>query len=205
MLDYRMREDFKTSPEVGAGRKLLHSRHIHYRVYARDDGHWDVEGSLRDVKDTPVSRPSMRPLNAGDTVHDIAVMLTVDDDLRVLAASGQMHTVPFEECQQARSVMAGLLGHKLARGWRRALENAMCGERGCTHMRELLQGLATAGIQGIGIYKDQQRRERGLPDPWAETAPHFVGGCLSWRRDGPVVQRVFPQFALPGPHDEAPQ
>jgi hypothetical protein len=80
----------------------------------------------------------------------------------------------------------------------------MGGTAGCTHMRELLVNLATAAIQGIPGYRDQQWRDRGLSPLRDDQAPHFIGGCMTWRRDGPAVRRLMPQFAI-YPSSEDPE
>ena len=173
----------------------LHTRQVSYRVFARADGFFDVEGTLLDTKEFLFDRPNLAPLAPGDPVHHMAVTVTVDETLRIVGISGQMHTVPLDECQLARAPLARLIGEQLGRGWRRTLETAMGGTSGCTHLRELMANLATAAIQGIPGYRDQQRRRQGLPNLRADAAPHYVDGCLTWRRDGPAVQRLLPQFA----------
>lgn len=178
------------------GRTPLHTRQITYQVYARKDGFWDVEARLVDTKHVRIERFKALTFEPGATVHDMHVVATVDDTLRIVRIIGDMHKAPFDECQGARDPLQGLVGAQLGRGWRDAIRQAIGGIAGCTHLRELLQNLATAGIQGIGAYRDQQRREAGLaPLNAPNEPPHFIGGCLSWRRDGPVVARVFPQFS----------
>lgn len=174
----------------------LHTRQVLYQVYARPDGLWDVEGTLRDTKEVRVERLSLPALMPGDTVHHMHVRVTVDDGLQITAIEAHMHVTPFGECQQASVPLQRLVGRRLGRGWRRALEDTMGGVAGCTHIRELLMNLATAAMQGINTYRDQQRLLKGQPAMGEGEMPHFVDGCLSWRRDGPVVQRLFPQFAL---------
>ncbi|SCK10470.1 Protein of unknown function [Variovorax sp. HW608] len=178
------------------GRVALHSRQISFQSFARPDGLWDVEGSLRDVKEVRIERPSLPPLMPGDTVHDMHVRVTVDDDLRIVAIAARLAAAPFDECQMTRDAVQRLVGRQLGRGWHGALQEVMGGVQGCTHLRELLQALATAAIQGISVYRDQRRRDSA---PWGDitVVPHFVGGCMSWRQDGPVVRRLLPQFAAP--------
>ncbi len=47
---------------------------------------------------------------------------------------------------------------------------------------------ATAGKNPKG--RDSLDHQRDATEP-----PFFVGGCYSWRLDGPVVAETFPQFA----------
>lgn len=182
-----------------AGRIPLHTREVDFRVFSRPDGLWDVEGMLRDTKEAKLDRLSMPPLMPGDVVHAMYVTLTLDDELRIVAASARLEMTPFGECRQALEPLQRLVGRRIGRGWRRTLDECMGGVHGCTHLRELLVPLATAAIQGIVTYRDQRRAAAAGSILGAETMPHFVGGCMAWRRDGPVVARLLPQYSLPGP------
>ena len=187
----------KSAEAAGPGRVPLHTRNISYRVFARPDGLWEVEGSLMDTKEFAFDRPHLARLEPGDKVHHMRVAVTVGDSLRIVAIEAHMDTVPLGDCQHARGPLRKLIGAQLGRGWRRSLDAAMGGTAGCTHLRELLYNLATAAIQGIPGYRDQQRRERGLPSPHDDDAmPHFVDGCMTWRRNGPAVHRMMPRYAI---------
>jgi hypothetical protein len=108
-----------------------------------------------------------------------------------------MDAAPFEHCQNAVDPVQRLVGATLGAGWRKAIEAAMGGVAGCTHLRELLFNVATAAFQTIPVHLSQQREARGeTPDPDAP-APYFIGKCLSWDREGPVVQRVLPMYYRP--------
>lgn len=199
MQEYFMQINTNASPVRPVSRLPLHTRTIGYRVFSRSDGLWDVEGSLHDLKEQPVQRLSLPPLSAGDTVHHMRVTVTLDDELRIVAIEADLPTTPFGECQQTRAPLARLVGHRIGRGWRRSLEEAMGGVAGCTHLRELLQSLATAAMQGINAYRDQQRADQGLPALNAGVMPHFVNGCHAWRLDGTLVRQMLPEFAVTHP------
>lgn len=65
----------------------------------------------------------------------------------------------------------------------------------CTHLQELLGPAVTTLFQTVSSNKDPEDHgslERSLE---ATKPPFFVGGCYSWRLDGPVVAEMFPQFA----------
>lgn len=178
-------------------RQPLHTRRISYEGYLRDDGLWDIDARLVDSKSYPIHMHERGDLAPGDPVHDLQVRVTVDDAFVIQAVSTSMNSAPFPECQGAADPMQRLLGLTLGAGWRKAIEGAIGGVAGCTHLRELLFGVATAAFQTIPGYRSQQARDRGeLPDPNAP-APFFVGKCLSWDREGPVVQRLLPMFWRP--------
>lgn len=176
-----------------APRTPAHERRISYHGYHREDGLWDIEGQLCDTKPyDQTMRGQLRP--RGTPVHDMLVRVTIDDAMTIVDIHAFMRSTPFDECPQAEPPVRRLIGATLGRGWRRALDEAIGSTRGCTHLRELLFGTATAAFQTLGAYKDHLRQLRGEPEPRRATPPFFMGGCMSWDFDGPVVARVAPQF-----------
>ena len=183
-------------------RTPLHTRAVTYRGFARSDGLWDIEGSMRDTKDYSFERFERGVLKAGTPLHDMFVRVTVDSSLKIVAIETGMPATPFSECIHAAAPVQRLIGATLGRGWRKAIESAIGGVEGCTHLRELLFNLATAALQTIPSYIDFQQREAGNPPPEPTVAPPYVGQCMSWRRDGPAVQRFYPQFYAVRPEAE---
>ncbi len=177
-----------------APRSDAHLRQVSYRGYPRDDGLWDIEGELRDTKayDQPMHGRGRLP--AGEPVHHMLVRLTIDDAMKVVDAAVSMEHTPFDECQHAAPPVHKLVGATMGLGWRRALNDAMGGTRGCTHLRELLFGAATAAFQTMGSYREYRRRRDGEPRVPSTEPPFYMGQCMSWDFNGPVVARVAPQF-----------
>ena len=79
-------------------------------------------------------------------------------------------------------------------GWRQAIDRAIGGVQGCTHLRELLFNLAPAAFQTIPHAKEVRRREAGLSRFDGDQPPFYMGKCMTWDFNGPVVARVAPQF-----------
>jgi hypothetical protein len=79
-------------------------------------------------------------------------------------------------------------------GWRQAIEKALGGTRGCTHLRELLYNMATAAYQTIPAYRDKLREQAGMARANSDKPPHHLGKCIAWDFNGPVVARNYPQF-----------
>lgn len=180
-----------------SARTPLHTRKITFEGFVRDDGLFDIEGELIDSKSAPIRMHERGLLPAGGAIHHMRVRVTVDDTLTIRAIATAMDSAPFDNCQQAVDPVQKLVGATLGAGWRKAIEGAMGGVAGCTHLRELLFNLATAAFQTIPVHLSQQREARGeVRDPEAP-APYFIGKCLSWDREGPVVQRVLPLYYRP--------
>ena len=91
--------------------------------------------------------------------------------------------------------MQRLIGHTLGRGWRKTIDEALGGTRGCAHLRELLFNMATVGFQTIPQYAMHLKRTAGEPERQLKRPPPFVGKCIAWDFTGAVLKRVWPQFA----------
>ena len=192
-----MKEDFRVqdaSFDAPAPRTHVHTRSVEYRGYRRDDGLWDIEAQMTDVKTYTHKTPDRGVLPAGEPVHGMTIRVTVDDAMKISDIAVRMAAAPFPECQQAKPPMQRLIGHTLGRGWRKTIEGALGGIQGCAHLRELLFNMATAAYQTIPHYRNHLRREAGLPEPVLKRPPPHVGQCLAWDFDGPVVKRHRPEF-----------
>jgi hypothetical protein len=174
----------------------VHSRAITCDCFLRPDGLWDLEARVEDRKhyDLTLIEQGMVPAQA--PYHSIGVKLTVDDELRIVAAEGDMRATPFADCVAAVQPLQALVGATLGRGWRKTVDDALARASSCTHMREMLYTIASSAIQAIPGYRYQQVPGHRWPNLQAATdkPPSFIGGCLSWRQDGPVVMRHYPQF-----------
>ncbi|WP_041675222.1 DUF2889 domain-containing protein [Ramlibacter tataouinensis] len=178
-----------------APRAHLHTRNVVLRGYHREDGLWDIEAELADSKSYEVEMAERGPLPPGGKVHGLAIRVTVDDAMVIRAIASSMDDTPFGECQQGNAPMQQMVGATLGPGWRQAIERALGGVRGCTHLRELLFNMATAAYQTIPAWRERLRREAGQPRADSGQPPYHVGRCIAWDVDGAVVQRHYPQFA----------
>ena len=178
-------------------RKPLHTRRVTFEGFLREDGLFDIDAELIDSKSDVIHMHERGDLPAGGAIHHMHVRVTVDDSLTIREIATAMDAAPFGHCQNAVDPVQKLVGATLGAGWRKAIESAMGGVAGCTHLRELLFNVATAAFQTVPIELSRQREARGEQrDPDAPT-PYFIGKCLSWDREGPVVQRVLPMYYRP--------
>ena len=165
-------------------RSPLHAREISFNGFARDDGLWDIEGHLKDIK-SHVFTTGNRTWAPGEAIHDMWIRLTLDSQFIIQAIEVSMKAHPHPECPEVVPPMDALIGARLGKGWRKTIDTHLGGIKGCTHLRELLNNLATAAFQSI---------PGALFDPDETKPPPFLGKCKSWDFDGPVVMRVYPQF-----------
>ena len=176
-------------------RRPIHTRRIAFEGFLRDDGLWDIECSLVDTKGEDIQMNDKGLLKAGEPVHDMRICVTLDDDLKIHAIRSTSPSTPFPECLHATGdPMQKLVGMTMGPGWRKKIEGAIGGTGGCTHMRELIFNAATAAFQTIPGYKARKARVPGAPRPIPSKPPFYMGQCMAWALDGPVVQRHAPHF-----------
>jgi hypothetical protein len=177
-------------------RRHMHTRTIECNGYLRDDGRWEVEARLRDRK--PFSQSASRyreELMPGDPVHDIALRLAIDDSMTVREAQATMRATPYPTCIEVEPILQRLVGERIGSGWRKVVQSKLGRLESCTHLSELLGPAVTTLFQTMSQGKNPEGRD-SLEDQRVRTErPFFVGGCHSWRTDGPIVADMFPQFA----------
>lgn len=175
-------------------RKHLHTRSVTFQGYQREDGFWDIEAEIVDVKTYDLKTPDGSFLKAGTPVHDMAIRVTLDDSMTIREIVTSMTSTPFPECLQAQDPVQNMVGYTMGPGWRHAIEKNLGGVNGCTHLRELLFNLATAAYQVIPGYREHQRMQAGQPTLFTGQPPFHLGKCMSWDFNGPVVERYQPEF-----------
>jgi hypothetical protein len=178
-----------------ASRQHLHTRSITYRGFLRDDGLWDIEGELVDAKPYAFDMMERGHLEPGTPVHGLQIRVTVDDRMKIHAIATSMDFTPYGECRRGADPMQRMVGHSMGPGWRQTIERELGGIKGCTHLRELLFNLATATYQTVFPYRERQREQSGARADSADKPPYHLGRCIAWDFDGPVVKKVYPQFA----------
>ena len=178
-------------------RRPVHTRRISFEGFLREDDLWDIDCQLSDTKADDIVMRERGVLPAGEPVHLLQVRLTVDDSFTIHAVQTGVLNVPFQECHvPADAPMQKLVGLTMGPGWRKKIEGAIGGVGGCTHLRELVFNAATAAFQMIPHYRATQRGHKD--EATADGKPPFyMGQCMTWAFDGPVVQRLAPVFFRP--------
>ncbi|HEX2544867.1 MAG TPA: DUF2889 domain-containing protein [Ramlibacter sp.] len=177
-----------------AARRPIHTRRISFEGFLREDGLWDIDCELADTKANPTPMRERGVLAPGEPIHLLRVRLTVDDSFTIRAVATAAVNTPFPECQEpADAPMQKLVGLTMGRGWRRAIDGVIGGVEGCTHLRELVFNAATAAFQMIPYHRAMERGQRDDSTPDG-TPPFYMGQCMTWSFEGPVVMRYAPQF-----------
>ena len=175
-----------------APRRHLHTRTIACQGYERDDGLFDIEARIIDTKTYAVDEPYRGRREAGMHVHDMELRLTIDREMTVRAIDVATRDAPYDPCYTVAPAYKKLVGAKIGGGWRRAVNDAVGGTKGCTHLRELLMPVATVAFQTLGSWPKGGKVATEAEPDHARKKPYFIDGCKAWAADGPVVERLFP-------------
>lgn len=181
--------------EHGERRRLMHRRSVECQGYLRHDGLWEVEARLVDTKPFAQRDRYRGLLQPGDPVHDIALRLAVDDRMTIIEAETTMRATPYPTCIEVEPILQRLVGERIGNGWRALVRQKIGRLETCTHLAELLGPAVTALFQTMSHGKTPEHPDSPDNQRSAGERPFFIGGCHSWRTDGPIVAEMFPQFA----------
>jgi hypothetical protein len=182
-----------------APRTLRHTRSIEVAAYSREDGLWDLDANIRDVKTSDIQLASgLRA--AGDPIHDLKLRITIDRAFNIVAADAASDAVPYPGmCNTIAPAYQALVGLNLMQHFRLHLKDRLNGVLGCTHLSELAQVLPTAAVQAYAneVFSTQE----GVDDTATEQ-PFQLDRCHALRLDGPAVAKFYPRWAQPAPGGE---
>jgi hypothetical protein len=181
------------SPPISR-RALKHTRAIRIEAFARDDGLWDIDAHITDVKTRDTKLASgMRP--AGTAVHDLRLRLTIDTRLTVVDAEAVSDAVPYPGyCDTIGPAYKKLIGLNLFNGFHNGVKERLAGIAGCTHLTELAQVLPTAAIQAFaGEVLDTRDGADGARQ---SHKPFQLDRCHALRTDGAAVAQYYPHWAV---------
>ena len=168
-----------------------------YQGYDREDGLWDIEAELTDVKTYGFQVPNERPFPANEPIHHLKIRVTLDNKMVIQDIATSMDDIPHPECAGAPHGMHKLIGCTMGPGWRKVINEHVGGTEGCTHLREMLFNMATAAYQTLPAGQWHRRDQAGQPQPEITKPPYHLGQCHSWAFDSPTVQRAYPMFYRP--------
>ena len=179
----------------GARRALKHTRTIRVEGFARDDGLWDIDAHITDIKTTEVMLESGARA-ANTPLHDLWLRLTVDVGLTIVAAEAVSDAVPYPgQCDTIGPAYQKLVGLNLMKHFRADVKERLGGIAGCTHLTELAQVLPTAAMQALAGEIFGARDADGAD---ADKKPLQLDRCHALRSDGATVARYYPRWAVAG-------
>jgi hypothetical protein len=180
-------------PPPTSRRALKHTRAIHIEAYARDDGLWDLDAHITDVK-TRDSRLASGIRPAGEPVHDLWLRVTIDTQLNIIAAEAVSDAVPYPNyCDTIGPEYSKLVGLNLFKGFRDGVKQRLSGINGCTHLSELATVLPTAAVQAFAGDVIDTRDGAATNDQ--TTKPFQLDRCHALKTDGEAVAKYYPRWA----------
>ncbi|ROT44232.1 DUF2889 domain-containing protein [Pusillimonas sp. NJUB218] len=194
-------------PPSSVAREHVHTRSMRVNAYARDDGQWDLEAELIDVKgyDFPKSGGTIH--KAGQPVHHMHLRLTITEDFTITDAVAAYDAAPYNEyCSSIAPDYKDMVGMNLLRGFRQAVKARFARTEGCTHLSELSYILPTAAVQTMaGRRRKQAESDASQAEQGDKPArrPFHIEGCHALRVDSPMTLKFYPQwYVKPGSDTE---
>jgi hypothetical protein len=173
-------------------RALRHTRAIQVDAYARDDGLWDLDARITDVKTRDITLASgLR--EGGHPVHDLKLRITINRELVIVDAEAASDAVPYPGyCDTIAPAYKRLIGLSLTNLVRLRLKDRLAGVLGCTHLTELSLILPTAAIQAYANDVIKTRDGDGVDE--SPERPFQLDRCYALRVDGPAVAKYYPRW-----------
>ena len=175
-----------------APRAPMHNRTIACCGFRREDGLWDIEGRLLDVRNY-VTKTPWREVAPGNPVHEMLARLTITGTFEVVAVECETNSSPFQSCAAIIGNFQRLVGERIGPGWNRRVKQLVGGVEGCAHHVELLCLLGTVAFQTVGPALAQENTAAT-----SLSHPGFVlNTCHVWDENGEMVRNLFPKDNLP--------
>ena len=175
-------------PLGSSARKPIHTRRIVMDSFLREDGLWELEAQLVDVKayDFPTKKGPVH--RAGDPVHDMTIVLLVSPDGAIEDVQAKYDAAPYgAACMAIEEAYRGLIGLHLLRHFRAAVRERFGRIDGCTHMSELVVLLPTVFVQSLSAQRRAQSEKTGRK-------PFQLEGCHALALTSPVVKEFYPEW-----------
>ena len=174
-----------------APRKKLHNRAITVEGFEREDGLFDVEIELIDTK-TYDFEIGGRPMPAGAHLHHMRARITANLDFEIVAAEAETLAGPYGICTGGAKSFGKLVGLTVKPGFLKAVNERLGGIMGCTHIREVMQQMATVLFQTTDPART--RREEAHPHHGPKKPPRLLNTCFAYDSAGEVVKERFSDF-----------
>ncbi|MSO54566.1 MAG: DUF2889 domain-containing protein [Rhodospirillales bacterium] len=176
-----------------APRRHIHTREIRCLGFEREDGLWDIEGTMTDTKTYTVDNQDRNGIAAGEPIHAMRIRVTIDADMLIHDIDVATDSGPYGICGTIVAAYQSLKGQRIKAGWRRTVLERLGGIKGCTHHTDMLLGpLAVTAFQTMR----KVRVQRAEAEPMAR--PITLDTCHALASTSPVVKSRWPQFYTGG-------
>ena len=183
-------------------RELLHLRDIALRGFRRADGLFEVEAQLTDTKTYGFGNADRGWIEPGVPLHGMRARMTVDETGLIVAFEAATEHGPYAICPAAAANFGRLAGLRIGPGFLRAAAGRVGGVEGCTHLRELLQPMATVAFQTLAATRAKAAAPASDQPPGGQDAngrpaakPALLDTCLAYASGGAVARRTWPHLS----------
>jgi len=167
--------------------KKLHTRNIEVTTYDYDGQRIIVEGFLKDDRFQETHAITGETFPSG-VMHHMTIRLLVNcSNLLIEDVDVDLISVPREVCRETIDCLAPIKGLTITKGFTSKVKKMAGGNKGCTHLVELILAMAPAVFQGFGAHQSQ--KPANFDSDHAKMIFQFlVNTCRAWREDGPFVE-----------------
>jgi len=167
--------------------KKLHTRNIEVTTYDYDGQRIIIEGLLKDDR-FQESHAITGEIFPSGVIHYMAIRLLVNcSNLLIEDIDVELISVPREICRETINCLAQIKGLTITKGFTLKIKKIAGGNKGCTHLVELLQAMAPAVIQGFAAHQSQKPASFDS-NQTKRMLQFLVNTCHAWREDGPFVE-----------------
>ena len=169
--------------------KKIHARNIEVSTYHYDGQRIIIEGFLKDDRFHESYSVTDEKFPEG-VIHHMAIRLLVNcSNLLIEDVDVDLISVPREVCRETIDCLAPIKGLTITKGFTLKVKKLAGGNKGCTHLVELLQAMAPAVFQGVGAHRSQKPSAFDS-DQTKKIVQYLTNTCHGWREDGPFVERL---------------
>jgi hypothetical protein len=173
----------------------LHTRKIEVTTYAYDGQRIIVEGRLKDdrFQESYTATGETFPKGA---IHHMAIRLLLNcSDLLIEDVEVDMIAVPRVVCRETIDCLASIKGLTITKGFTSKVKKIAGGNKGCTHLVELLTAMAPAIVQGFAAHQTQKSSAFNA-DQAKMMFQFLLNTCRAWHEDGPFVEIFKKKFNM---------
>jgi hypothetical protein len=174
--------------EIINNKTKIHTRDIQLSTYPHSDSQVIIHGILKDQRYIRVFDITGDVKQPG-IIHHMDVKLMVSSNpLMIEDAQAKMLHVPMDECKKTLDAIEKLKGIKIQSGFSKNIRNIMGGNKGCTHLCQLIIVMAQEIVHG---WMTQKRKDKS-PVPKdidsLDEKKFLIDSCRMWTKNGPKMK-----------------
>ena len=175
--------------------KKLHKRNIEVTTYDYDGQRIIVEGFLKDDRFQKSHGITGESFPSG-VIHHMAIRLLVNcSNLLIEDVHVDLISVPRRACRETIDCLASIKGLTITKGFTAKVKKLAGGNKGCTHLVELIQAMAPAVFQGFAAHQSRKPMDFDS-DRAKKIIQYLTNTCHAWREDGPYVEALKKRFNM---------